>query len=84
MTATIPEQRMAAGYGAGAPDRDRRKLMDRARGFKPNPRMESLAKLRADDPAAFGRLPAQTRMGLFYYEQAKQAAAAAEEDKGDA
>ncbi|MGI5182231.1 hypothetical protein ACQEVZ_38655 [Dactylosporangium sp. CA-152071] len=69
---TNPRQTLAAGYAASTPPDPARQSV--ARTWRPDLDMEALAKLCIDDPNGFATLPAQHRMALGMYEQAKAAA----------
>ncbi len=80
MGTTTPEQRMAAGYAAAAPRRTRAERV--AAAYHQDDRMERLLELQRTDPAAFGRLPAATRLSIAIYANARSTAEALE--AGDA
>lgn len=64
----------ATGQGAG---KRRRRL---AESHRPDARIERLIRLRAEDPEAFARLDATTRMSVGFYESSARAREAEEAD----
>ena len=65
---------LSAAYESSVPQRRLRRLESIARSYRPNPNLERLIALRAEDPATFKQLMTPTRrLELAVYEDTKAA-----------
>ncbi len=65
---------LSAAYETSVPQRRSRRLESIARSHRPNPNLEKLITLRAEDPATFKQLMTPTRrLELAVYEDTKAA-----------